>query len=76
MKDSFILGAVVPGEESETMVELCFWPSTVLVPKLAIYCSYILYILCTKDFHVLGLLQKREKTTKKCKAHCNPLQKS
>ncbi len=30
MKNSFILGAAVPGEASETMVELCLWPSIVL----------------------------------------------
>jgi hypothetical protein len=50
MKDSFILGAAVPGEASETMVELCFWPSIVLVCKLAINCDYIWYILRTTDF--------------------------
>jgi hypothetical protein len=56
-KHLFILGAVVPGEASETMVELCFWPS---IGKLAIYCDYIWYILCTMEFYVLGL-RKREK---------------
>ncbi len=60
-KDLFILGAAVPGEALETMVELCFWPSIVLVCKLAIYCDYIWYILRTTDFYDLGL-QKREKT--------------
>jgi hypothetical protein len=43
------------------MVELCFWPSIVLLHKLAIYCNYIWYILCTMDFYVLGL-RKSEKT--------------
>jgi hypothetical protein len=61
MKDLFILGAAVPGEASETMVELCFWPTIVLVRKLAIYCGYIWYILRTMDFYILGL-QKRGKT--------------
>jgi hypothetical protein len=28
MKDSLILGVVVPGEASETMVELCLWALT------------------------------------------------
>jgi hypothetical protein len=46
MKDLFILGVAVPGDASETMVELCFWPSVVLVHKLVIYCNYIWYILC------------------------------
>jgi hypothetical protein len=41
MKDLFILGAAVASEASETMVELCFWPSIVLVRKLAIYCDYL-----------------------------------
>jgi hypothetical protein len=45
----------VPGEASETMVESCFWPSIVLVNKLAIYCDYIWYILRTTEFYVLGL---------------------
>ncbi len=44
----------MPGEALETMVELCFWPSIVLVHKLVIYCNYILYILCTTDFYLLG----------------------
>jgi hypothetical protein len=57
----FILGAAVPGEASETMVELCLWPSIVLVRKLAIYCNYIWYILRMMDFYALGL-RKREKT--------------
>ncbi len=35
-KDLFILESAVPGEASETMVELWFWQSTVLVGKLAI----------------------------------------
>ncbi len=61
MEDLFILGVVVPVEASETMVDLCFWPSIVLVRILAIYCNYICYILHTMDFYVLGL-QKREKT--------------
>ena len=39
MKDLFILGAAVPGEASETMVELCLWPSIVLLQ----------YILRTRD---------------------------
>jgi hypothetical protein len=51
----------MPGEASEIMVELCFWPSIVLVRKLAIYFDNIWYILCTTDFYVLGL-QKREAT--------------
>jgi hypothetical protein len=71
MKHVFILGVAVPGEALETMVELCFWPSIVIVHKLAIYCNYIWYILRTTGFHVLGL-RKREKR----KAHCNSLQKS
>jgi hypothetical protein len=33
----FISGAVVLGEASETMVELCLWPSIVLLHKLAIW---------------------------------------
>ncbi len=49
LKGSFILGAGVPGEASETMVELCLWPSIVRVHKLAIYCDYIQYILRTTD---------------------------
>jgi hypothetical protein len=53
----------VPGEASETMVGWCFWPSKVLVRKLAIYCDYIWYILHTRDFYVLGL-RKREKNIK------------
>ncbi len=61
MKNSLILGAAVPGKALETMVELCFWPSIVLVLKLAIHCDFIWYILRTTDFYVLGL-QKREKT--------------
>ncbi len=53
MKYSFILGAAVPGEASETMVELCFWPSIVLVRKVAIYCEYLVHsmydrFLCTR----------------------------
>ncbi len=40
-KDLVILGVAVPGEASETMVELCVWPSIVLLHKLAIYCDYI-----------------------------------
>ncbi len=52
-KDLFILGAAVPGEASKTMVELFFWPSIVLIHKLAIYCNYIWYILRTTDFYVL-----------------------
>jgi hypothetical protein len=60
MKDLFILGAAVPGEASETMVELCFWPYLVLVRKLAIYYNNIWYILHRVDFYVLEL-QKREK---------------
>ncbi len=39
MKDSFILGVAVPGEALETMVKLCFWPSTVLVHELGKYCD-------------------------------------
>jgi hypothetical protein len=65
------LVVAVPSEASETMVELCFWPSTVLTHKLAIYCDIICYILCTMDLYVLRL-QKREKQI----THCNPLQKS
>ncbi len=61
MKDLFILGLAVPGEASETMVELCLWPSIVLLCTLAIYCDYIWYILSTMDFYELGL-QRREKT--------------
>jgi hypothetical protein len=60
MKYLFFLGAAVPGEASETMVELFLWPSMVLLHKLANYCDYIWYILCTMDFYVLGL-GKREK---------------
>jgi hypothetical protein len=71
MKDPFILGAAVPGEALENMVELCLWPSIVLLPSFAMYCDYIWYILRTMDVYVLGL-QKREK----CKAHCYPLKKS
>ncbi len=49
-KDSFILGAAVPGEASETMVELCLWPSIVLLRKLVIYWDYlVLYTLRTMD---------------------------
>ncbi len=33
----FISGAAVLGEASETMVELCLWPSMVLLRKLAIW---------------------------------------
>jgi hypothetical protein len=33
----------VPGEASETMAKLCFWPSIVLVRKLAIYCKYLVH---------------------------------
>ncbi len=33
----FISGAAVLGEASETMVELCLWPSIVLLRKLAIW---------------------------------------
>jgi hypothetical protein len=55
------LELAVPGEASETMVELCLWPSIVLFCKLAIYCNYIWYIPHTADFYVLGL-GKREKT--------------
>jgi hypothetical protein len=55
MKDSFILGAAMPGEALETMVKLCFWPSIELVRKLVMYCNYIWYILWTTDFYVLGL---------------------
>ncbi len=68
MKDLFILGVAVPGEALETMVELCVWPSTVLVRKLAIYwdISGIIHsILCT-----------RATKEEKLKAHCSPLQKS
>ncbi len=60
MKDLFTLAAAVPGEASETMVELFLWPSIVLLRKLAIYCDYIWYILPTTDFYVQGL-RKREK---------------
>jgi hypothetical protein len=49
------------GEALETMVELCLWPSIVLLRKLAIYCNYIWYILRRMDFYALGL-QKKEKT--------------
>jgi hypothetical protein len=42
-KDLFILGVAVPGEASETMVELCLRPSIVLLRKLAIYCNYLLH---------------------------------
>jgi hypothetical protein len=48
MKDSFILGVAMPGEASETMVELCLRTSIVLLRKLAIYCNYIWYILTQK----------------------------
>jgi hypothetical protein len=41
----FILGAAVPGEALETMVEMCLRPSIILLRKLAIHCDYILYIL-------------------------------
>jgi hypothetical protein len=50
---TLILGAAVPGEASETMVELCLWPSIILVRKLAIYCNYLVHstsnrFLCTR----------------------------
>ncbi len=35
-KDLLILGVVVPGEASETMIKLCLWPSMVLLHTLAI----------------------------------------
>ncbi len=73
MKDLLNLGVAVPGEASETMLELCFWPFIVLVRKLVIYCNYIWYILRTMDFYVLGI-QKRGKMYDK--VTCNPLQKS
>ncbi len=46
----FIVGAAVPGEASETMVELCLWPSIVILDKLAIYCDSIWYILSQKNW--------------------------
>jgi hypothetical protein len=55
------LEAAVSGEALETMVELCLWPSMVLLHKLAIHSKYILFVLHTADFYALGL-QKREKT--------------
>jgi hypothetical protein len=61
MKDSFILGAVVPGEASETMVKLFLWLSIVLLRKLAILGLYLDHSTYdTVYFYVLGL-QKREK---------------
>ncbi len=42
-KDLFILEAAVPGEASETMVELCLWPSIVLLCKLAILQLYLVH---------------------------------
>ncbi len=38
---SFILGTAVPGEASETMVELCLWAIYHTSTKLAIYCDYL-----------------------------------
>jgi hypothetical protein len=61
MEDSFILGAAVPDEASETMVELRLWPSIVLLHKLAMYCECIWYILRTSDFYALGLSMKEGK---------------
>jgi hypothetical protein len=66
MSDSFILGLAVPGEAFfETMVELCLWPSILLLRKLEIYCNYIWYILHALDFYVLGLryMEKNIKPT-------------
>jgi hypothetical protein len=60
------MGAVEPGEVSETMIKLCLWLSIVLLRKLAIYCNYIWYILRTTDFYILGL-QYMEKGKAKCK---------
>jgi hypothetical protein len=60
MKDSVILGAAVPGEALETMVEMCLWSSKVLLLKLAIYCDYIWYILRTVDFYELGLGKRKK----------------
>jgi hypothetical protein len=34
------LEAAVAGEALETMVELCLWPSIILLRKLEIYCNY------------------------------------
>jgi hypothetical protein len=56
------LGAAVPGEALETMVELFLRPSIVLLHKLAIYCYYIWYILHTTDFYVLRRATKERKT--------------
>ncbi len=39
----------MPGEASKTMVELCLWPSIVLLCKFAIYCDYVQFILRTTD---------------------------
>ncbi len=52
----------MPGEASETMVELFLWPFIVLLRKLAIYYNYIWYILPTADFYVLGLQWASAKT--------------
>jgi hypothetical protein len=51
MKDLFILVGAMPSEAIETMVELCSWPSIVLVRKLAMYWD----ILRMTDSHVLAL---------------------
>ena len=50
--DSFILGSAVPGEASETMVELCLWAIYRTSTKLAIYCDYLWYILHATKFYV------------------------
>jgi hypothetical protein len=65
MYDLFILGATEPGEALEIMVELCLWPSIILLHKLAIYCNCIWYMLRTIDYYLLGL-----QYMEKCKANC------
>jgi hypothetical protein len=42
-----ILGASVPGEALETMIELCLWPSIELLHILAIIWDHVWYILRT-----------------------------
>jgi hypothetical protein len=54
-KRFFYLGGAVPGEASETMVELCLLPFIVFISKLAIYCNCIWYILHMTDFYALWL---------------------
>jgi len=50
--DSFILWSAVPGEASETMVELCLWAIYRTSSELAMYCDYLWYILHVTKFYV------------------------